>query len=205
MKLEEKKQRLEELKSLLIIVDMVNGFVREGNMADKYIEHIIPEQTRLIKNLQKDEGLAFIKDTHKPGCKEFDRYPVHCVENTSEAELVDELRVYESEALVYKKNSTSTIYASNFIEDINMMKNLKEVIITGCCTDICDLNLAVPLQNYFDENDRRVDIIVPTNAVETYDAPWHNRDEYNEIAYKLMKQAGVQLVKKYERGKKYGK
>lgn len=205
MKLEEKKQRLEELKSLLIIVDMVNGFVREGMMADKYIEHIIPEQIRLIKDLQKDEGLAFIKDTHKPGCKEFDRYPVHCVEGTRESELVDELKPYEKDALVYKKNSTSTIYAPNFIEDINMMKNLKQIIIAGCCTDICDLNLAVPLQNYFDEMDRRVNIIVLTNAVETYDAPNHNRDEYNAMAFKIMNQAGIQLVKKYERGNNYGK
>jgi nicotinamidase-related amidase len=205
MRLEERRIMLGELKRLLIIVDMVNGFVREGEMADKYIEHIIPEQIKLIKDLRKNEGLAFIEDSHKVDCKEFDRYPVHCVEGTYEAELVKELLPFEKDALVYKKNSTSAIYAPNFIQDIDMMKNLKEVIITGCCTDICDLNLAVPLQNYFDEQDRRVNIIVPTNAVETYDAPWHNRDEYNTMAFKIMSQAGIQLVKKYERGNLNGK
>lgn len=199
------KEDLEQLKRILIIVDMVNGFVRKGNMADKYIEHIIPEQIRLIENLTDDERLVFIKDTHEKECREFDRYPVHCVRGTEEAEVVHELKKYEASALVYEKNSTSTIYAPNFLEDIDRMKALKEVVIAGCCTDICDINLAIPLQNYFDQNDRRVKIIVPINAVETYDAPNHNRDEYNDIAFKLMTQAGIQLVKKYERGVGYEK
>ena len=192
------KKNLEELKKLLIVVDMVNGFVREGNMADKQIEHIIPEQLRLInKILNEKEEVAFIKDGHNKGCKEFDRYPEHCVLDTSESDLVDELKVFEKEGLSYIKNSTSTMYAPGFINDIDMMKSLKEVIITGCCTDICVMNLAIPLQNYFDQNDRRVDIIVPTNAVETYGTDFHNRDEYNQMAFKLMKQAGIKLVKRY--------
>ena len=85
------------------------------------------------------------------------------------------------------------MYAPRFIDDINKMNNLKEVIIIGCCTDICILNLAIPLQNYFDQEDRNVKVTVLKNAVETYDAPNHNRNEYNEIAFKLMKQAGINL------------
>lgn len=192
------KKNLEEFKKLLIIVDMVNGFVREGKMSDKKIEEIIPEQLRLIDQFLLDkEGIAFIKDTHNNGCKEFDRYPEHCVNGTSESELVDELKGYEDNSFVYTKNSTSTMYAPKFIDDINKMKSLREIIIAGCCTDICVLNLAIPLQNYFDQEDRRVDIIVPTNAVETYGADYHNRDEYNDMAFKLMNQAGIKLVKRY--------
>lgn len=201
-----KTKKLEELRKLLIVVDMVNGFVREGKMADPYIEHIIPEQLRLIKMiLEEKEGLAFIKDNHELGCSEFDRYPVHCVIGTNEANLVDEFIPYEKDALVYPKNSTSAIFAPNFLTDIERMKNLREVIIAGCCTDICDMNLAIPLQNYFDQNNKRVKIVVPENAVETYDSPDHNRDEYNSMAFKMLKQSGITLVKKYERGNKYGK
>lgn len=199
------KKELEELKQLLIVVDMVNGFVRKGAMADPKIAKIIPEQLRLIKMiLAKKEGLAFIKDAHELDCREFERFPIHCVIGTEEAELVDELKPYEKEALVYRKNSTSAIFAPNFMEDIKRMKNLKEVIVTGCCTDICDMNLAIPLQNYFDQNNQKVDIVIPTNAVETYDAPYHNRDEYTEMAYKFFEQSGIQLVKKYG-GMKNGK
>lgn len=201
-----KKENLQELRRLLIIVDMVNGFVKEGNMADPYIAHIIPEQLRLIQEiLENQEGLIFIKDNHELGCKEFERYPMHCVIGTEEAELVEELRPFEKEAFVYPKNSTSALFAPHFLEDIEKMENLNEVIITGCCTDICDMNLAIPLQNYFDENNKDVEIVVPMNAVETYDAPFHNREEYNNMAFKMMEQSGIHLVKKYERGKKYGK
>ena len=59
------------------------------------------------------------------------------------------------------------------------------------------------LQTYFDEQNRNTKIIVPTNAVETYNSDNHKRDEYNEIAFKIMNQTGIKLVKKY--GGNYGK
>ena len=187
-------KRKEELQELLIVVDMINGFIKEGNMADETINHITPRIIKLIEEtLEKNEGLAFIKDTHNENSTEFKKFPVHCLEGTSESELIDELKPYEKDALVYKKNSTSTMFAENFMNDIEKMKQLRKVIVTGCCTDICVLNLAIPLVNYFDEQDRQVEVTVVEDAVETYNAPYHNRDEYNEIALKLMKQAGVRL------------
>ena len=196
-------KELKEIRDLLIIVDMVNGFVREGIMADSYIEHIIPEQIRLIKEfLKKEEGIAFVKEAHSEDSIEFKTFPEHCVKGTSEAELVDELKPFEKDALVYLKNSTSAMFAKNFLRDIDEMINLRNVVITGCCTDICDLNLAIPLKNYFNEYNREVDIYVPENAVETYNSTRHNRDEYNEMSFKLMNQSGIKLVKKYERNGK---
>ena len=85
------------------------------------------------------------------------------------------------------------MFADGFEKDICEMENLEEVIIVGCCTDICILNLAIPLQNYFDQKDRKVKVTVPKNAVETYNSDVHNREEYNEIAFKLMKQAGINV------------
>lgn len=195
-------KRKEELEKLLVVVDMVNGFVKEGNMADQKIQSIIPEIKKLIDTLKnEEEGIVFIKDTHKKGCREFKRYPEHCVEGTKEAEVVAELKEYEQESYSYQKNSTSTLFAKNFLSDINAMKSLREIIITGCCTDICVMNLAIPLQNYFDEHDRDVDIVVPTNAVATYDAPWHDAETYQKEALQFMNQAGIQLVKTYKGGK----
>ena len=79
------------------------------------------------------------------------------------------------------------------------MKNLQKVTIVGCCTDICVMNLAIPLQCYFDQENRDVEIIVPQDAVETYDAPYHKAEEWNDMAYKFMNQAGIKLVKTYNR------
>ena len=89
-------KRKEELKELLVVVDMINGFIKEGNMADKTINHITPNIIKLIEEtLGKEEGIAFIKDTHNTDSTEFKKFPIHCLEGTSEAELIDELKPYE--------------------------------------------------------------------------------------------------------------
>ena len=184
----------EEFQKLLVVVDMVNGFVKKGVMSDPYINHITPKLIRLIEGvLGEDEAVAFIKDTHYKNSTEFKKFPPHCIKGTGEEELIDELKRYEKYGLSYEKNSTSTIFAKNFLQDVESMKKLNEVIITGCCTDICVMNLVIPLINYFDENNRNIDVIVRSDLVETYDSPTHNRDEYNGMALKLIKQAGAKV------------
>ena len=185
-------KKREELTKLLVVVDMVNGFIKEGKMSDKDINHITPRIKSLVESfLSDEEGVAFIKDTHEVNSKEFKKYPPHCLKGTSESELISELSSYEQKSLSYEKNSTSTIFAKNFMRDIERMESLKEVIITGCCTDICVMNLAIPLVNYFDEENRDVRVLVPQNAVETFNSNIHNRDEYNSMALKLMKNQGI--------------
>ena len=187
-------KRREEIEKLLVVVDMVNGFIKEGNMADPYINHITPRIVKLIeKVMEEDEGLVFVKDTHEEGSTEFKKFPVHCLKGTSESDVIDELKDFEKYGLSYEKNSTSTMYAEGFVNDLESMKKLREVIITGCCTDICVLNLAIPLVNYFDQKNKDVEVSVIEGCVETYDSPLHSRSEYNEMALKLMKQAGVKV------------
>lgn len=185
-------KKREELKKLLIVVDMVNGFIKEGKMSDKDINHITPRIKALVESyLIEEEGVAFIKDTHDYDSAEFKKYPPHCIKGTTEAELISELSQYESRALSYEKNSTSTIFAKNFMRDIERMKSLEEVVITGCCTDICVMNLAIPLVNYFDEQNKDVTVRVPQNAVETFNSEVHDRREYNSMALRLMKNQGI--------------
>jgi len=187
---------MKNYSKVLYVVDMVKGFVNEGVMHDEYIGHTIEDQIKLIKKFKSEnQGIALIKDNHEENCVEFNTFPPHCVIGTSEADLVDELQEYEEDSLVYTKNSTSAMFAPNLIDDINKMKNLKEVVVVGCCTDICILNFVIPLKNYFNQVDKDVKIFVVESATETYGSPTHNREEYNEIAYKLIKQCGAEVVK----------
>ena len=83
-------------RKLLIVVDMVNGFAKKGNMADPNIQHITPECERLVKEfLEKGYQVIYITDCHKENCSEFFKFPVHCVEGTDEAEMVDALKKYQ--------------------------------------------------------------------------------------------------------------
>ena len=191
-------KRKEDIEKMLIVVDMVNGFVKEGAMATPYMEKLIPEIKKLIEYFNsKNEGVIFVKESHDEGCSEFDKFPAHCIKGTYEAQIIDEFTKYLDDAFIFEKNSTSAIFAPNFIETINMMSNLKEVVITGGCTDICSMNVALPLANYFDQINKDVKVILPRNANDTYDAPNHNRDEFNDMAYRFMLQAGIKVVDKY--------
>ena len=192
-------KNLEDIKRLRVVVDMVNGFIREGALADKDIEKIIPGIVDWIEKETKgeDEALALVKDVHEADAAEFKAFPPHCIKGTRESELVDELKPYEKDALVYEKNSTSVMFAPGFIDDIKAMTNLKEVELTGCCTDICILNAAIPLVNYFNQNNREVAVNVRTDLVDTFNAPGHSRDEWTAMSLKLMKQAGVNLRREY--------
>lgn len=194
-----KIKNLKVYKKCLIVVDMVNGFVREGVLHDDRISNVIPRQIELINKNMKEEGLTiFIKDTHDENAVEFKRFgnTKHCVRGTSEAELVDELKIFENKENVIsiEKNSTSYMEAPNFRELIQELENVKEINVVGCCTDICDFNGTMALANYLDEHNRDVVIKVHRDAVATYSE--EERQEYVNAAYLLMEQQGIQLVKR---------
>ena len=196
----EQIEKLKEYKKMLYVVDMVNGFVNEGVLHDKHIGKTIPEQIKLIEKMKEEkEGISFIKDCHQKDSIEFKTFPEHCLKGTSESLLVKELQPYEKDALVYEKNSTSAMFAPHMLEDLNLLENLEEVIGVGCCTDICDLNFFIPLKNYFNQLNRDVTIFAVKNAMDTYHIEKiHDREEYTNMSYKLMEQAGIILVEDIE-------
>ena len=194
-----KIKNLKVYKKCLIVVDMVNGFVREGVLHDKKIARIIPKQIELIKEYQKTGGLIiFVKDAHDKNAKEFKRfkYTEHCIKGTKEAELVDELKPFENleNTITVEKNSTSFMEAPKFRKIIEEATNIGVFDVVGCCTDICDFNGAMALANYCDEWNRGVYIYMHTDAIATYAE--EERKKYVDAAYLLMEQQGIQLVKK---------
>lgn len=194
-----KVKNLKVYKGCLIVVDMVNGFVREGVLHDEKIADIINRQVELIKEA-KNEGklIVFIKDTHTKDSVEFERFgnTNHCLENTTESELVDEIKVFENteDTISIEKNSTSFMEAPDFRELMEYQTEMDEFDIIGCCTDICVVNGTLGLANYLDQRNRKHTIRVHEDAIATYAEA--NRQEYVEAAKLLMKQQGVQLVKK---------
>ena len=194
-----KIKNLEVYKGMLIVVDMVNGFVREGVLHDEKIADVIPRQLELIKEAKhRGDLIVFVKDTHDNDAVEFKRFgnTKHCVRGTSEAMLVDEFRELEidDDTISIEKNSTSYMEAEEFRNLVGQMKNLERVDVVGCCTDICDFNGTMGLANYFDQHNREVEVNVHTDAVATYAEDI--RKNYVDAAYLLMEQQGIQLVKK---------
>lgn len=202
-----KKNNLENIEELLIVVDTVNGFLKEGPMADPYICRIIPTIRNMMEYYlsQENAGVFVIKEGHSKNATEFNVHPEHCVKGTYEAMLVDELADLEPYCYEFLKNSTSAIWVKAFIEAIiYLLKNnkLKKITIVGCCTDICVMDLCIPLKKLFDELNIEIEIIIPEEAVETFNIDGvHERQEWNTMAFRFMEQAGVKVVKQLERGK----
>ena len=84
--------------------------------------------------------------------------------------------------------------ANAILTNTDYEENLKEFEGVGCCTDICINNGFIGLANYLDQINRIHNIIVHEDAIATYNED--NRKEYVEAAKLLMKQQGIQLVKK---------
>ena len=196
-----KIKNLKLYKGMFIVVDMVNGFVTEGVLHDEKIGEIIPRQIELIKEAKHNGKLiVFVKDTHDVNSTEFARFGgeagAHCIKGTREQDLVDELKVFEDDmdTIVIEKNSTSYMEAPEFRELLEYQKELEEVDVVGCCTDICVINGTIPMSNYFDQWNRKVNIRVHEDAIATYAED--KRNEYVEASKLLLKQQGIELVKK---------
>ncbi len=192
-------KNLKVYRQALIIVDMVNGFVREGVLHDEQIAKIIPRQLELLEENKKRNGLTiFIKDTHEANSAEFKRFnnTQHCIKGTTEQELVEELKPWEKmdDTISIEKNSTSYMEAPAFRKLISNLSNLEQVDVVGCCTDICVANGTIALANYFDQHNLPVKIRVHEDAIATYDE--QERQENVKAAKLLMAGQGIKLVKK---------
>ena len=190
-------KNLKLYERVLIVVDMVNGFVYNGPLHDIECSKIIPRQKEIIDDyLDNGDLVVFIKDTHTKDSTEFSRMPIHCLENTDESELVPELREYvgRDNVITINKNSTSFNETPEFREVITNLVNLKRVDEIGVCTDICDFNGIMGLANRLNQENRDVSIYVHEDAVATFNET--ERSEYVEAAKLLMKQQGINIIRK---------
>lgn len=190
-------KNLKLYERVLIVVDMVNGFVYNGPLHDIECSKIIPRQKEIIDDyLDNGDLVVFIKDTHTKDSTEFSRMPIHCLENTDESELVPELREYvgRDNVITINKNSTSFNETPEFRELITNLVNLKRVDEIGVCTDICDFNGIMSLANRINQENRDVSIYVHEDAVATFNET--ERREYVEAAKLLMKQQGINIIRK---------
>ncbi len=180
--------------TVLVVVDMINGFAREGALKSDRVEAIIPEIEGLSRKCDSMgiRKLAFA-DCHTEASLEFGAYPVHCIKGTGESEMVDELKNV-GRYHVIPKNSTNGFLEEEFQQWLRENGNVRNFILVGDCTDICIEQFAVSLKAYFNIRDIKSRIIVPVNAVDTYDTGLHNAELMNIMALFTMMGNGVELA-----------
>ena len=192
-----KKEELEKYKKALFIIDMNNGFVNFGEMANNEYNKLVPEQLKILKKFRKEgELINFILESHDYNALEFDTYPRHCLKSTKEAELIPEFinEQNKENTLTFYKNSINGMLNTDVQTTIKNLKNVKEMILMGVCADLCVMDFGRTLSRYLDEINKRTHLFVIKDAIDTFDSPNHNREEWLDISLKVMNQAGIEII-----------
>lgn len=182
----------QELKRpMIFVVDMNNGFLKEGALHDSgMLACVKPIETLL----QQEVSSIFFTDKHRKDALEFQSYPPHCIEDTSECEIIEELAPYVKKRI--EKHSTNAFVSEGFQKFLmDDFEKYDDYVITGCCTDICILQFAMTLQAYLNEfKSKEKRILVPINGVDTYHSDVHDASDWNEFAINYMKTNGIHVV-----------
>ena len=171
------------MPDVTIVVDVLNGFCKEGNLASPRCLMAIPRIKDVIE-ARRSEGdmLIFLADTHDPNDREFEVFPVHCVRGTHEADVVEELQPFLPGSHLIRKRRYSGFFETD-LEAVLSAAAPERVTVVGVCTDICVMHTVADLRN------RDYRVIVPSAAVDTFDGPGHPADEVQRFA--LAHLAGV--------------
>lgn len=183
------------MRDLVVVVDVTNGFLNFGALADKKINKIIPNIERVIKGAkQKKMNIVAFKDCHKIGDEEFKTYPVHCLKGSKESEFIPELKKYEKDMLVIEKNTTNGFNTYEFKKIINTIE-YDRVFVVGCVTDICVQDFVESYLGYINKNNKKTQIIVFEDASYTFDGPNHNAEEEHKKSISEMEGLGAKIAK----------
>lgn len=179
---------------VIFVVDMINGFVKEGALADPAILEAAGPIAELIETTQAP--VWFITDTHQPDAMEFEAFPKHCLKGSQEAQVIDELAKYVRPDRIIEKNAISAIFAPGFDQVLESLPEQSDLIVTGCCTDLCVEQLALPLLSWIRQNNHfQKRVIVPINTVDTYHIEdIHDANQWNTFALQAMAAIGVVIA-----------
>jgi nicotinamidase-related amidase len=170
----------------LLIIDMLNDFVREGAPLEVPATRVILPalQTRLTAARARGVPVIFICDAHRPDDPEFSRmgWPPHAVKGTTGAAVVAELAPLETDPVI-EKTSYSGFHHTG-LEGILQAQGIERLVLTGCVTNICILYTA------YDAVVRGYQVTVPADCV----APLNPAD--GDFAIRQMEQVlGVRVLR----------
>ena len=151
----------------VLIVDMLRGFLEEGNplYCGAEARNIIPTvQGLLARERERGASLIYICDNHAPDDKEFRMFPVHCVRGTKEAEVIPDLARYPG--VVVPKTRYSGFYGTDLEQRLRALAP-ERLIVVGVCTDICVLHTTADARN------RDYEAAIPTDCVASFDPEAH--------------------------------
>ena len=205
---EEVQSYTDGIEEILVLIDINKGFTIMGNYQNPYMNALVePTNEEALKIHQLDNQMILVvNESHHEGSREFttlnpDNPLPHCIEGTEEVKYAEDLQWILDEYPVFEKNTTMAAHAPGYLDMFYIFPNLKRVRFAGGVTDICYFEAVLSTIKFFDQNDIHCEVVAEQELYDTYDAPWHSRDEWTEMTNKFMTQAGVKLIKRNMRGR----
>ncbi|MCL0091684.1 nicotinate phosphoribosyltransferase [Dehalococcoidales bacterium] len=156
------------MANAVLVIDMLRGFLEEGYplYCGAKARNIIPAVQRLLEQeLAQGATIFFLCDHHAPDDAEFKMFPPHCIEGTTEAEIIPELAQYQGEVIA--KRRFSAFFDTPLEEKLLRLKPEK-LIVCGVCTNICVLHTVADARN------RNWEVEVPVDCVASFDEKAHH-------------------------------
>lgn len=185
-------------KKALIVVDMQNDFCPGGALAVADADNILPQINRLTEQFTSEGSLVvFTRDWHTPeNTVHFEKWPVHCVQNTSGAEFREGLSVPKKSVVISKgmKNDSDCygpyedgvcLETGESLREILAREQIDELYVVGVATDYCIKTTAIDSAQL-----EGVSVNVVTDAIAAVNI---NTDDYL-IALHEMKESNVKQV-----------
>ena len=184
-------------RTALMILDMVNGFVKKGALFSPNVLAINEGIARLLLRCNR-MGIRAVcfADRHPKESPEFRSFPEHCLGGTDESRVTDELAA-GSFTLIFK-NSTNAFLEPEFAAWLRENDRVDTFLIAGCCTDLCVQQFALTLKAEFNRRNRTSRVIVPAALVATYDAPCHNASFMDFVSVYNMLTCGVEVTVNFQ-------
>ncbi len=156
------KRERDEMRKLLIVVDMQNDFI-DGSLGTKEAQEIVENVIRKIQNYESGNVFA-TRDTHPKSylqSQEGRNLPVqHCIEGTRGWEIQGDIAkaLDEKEARIFNKPTFGSVKLAKAMEEIareereaNTGAEGIEIELVGLCTDICVASNAMLLKAFLPE------------------------------------------------------
>lgn len=199
--------------SAIFSADMINGFLYEGPLASARVK-ALAGPVAAIFTAAWDHGVrefALLQDTHHASTPEFRAYPPHCQAGTSESATIRDLSnlPFADSFAVIEKNSLNPAVETTFDDWLDARLQIENAIVVGDCTDLCTYQLAMHLRMRANAlNLRKFDVIVPANAVDTFDIPAegtevgqaHPGDFFHNVFLYHMMSNGIRIIRSLDTG-----
>lgn len=181
----------------LIVVDMINGFVKKGALSSPNALSVNEKIAGLLRscNTLNIPAVCFA-DSHSRQSTQFRDFPEHCIAGTDESSITDEIAVGKFKLI--PKNSTNGFLEPAFAAWLKENDKVDTFIITGCCTDLCILQFALTLKADFNRRNRSSRVIVPAELTATYDAPRHSSPFIDSMSYYNMLLSGIEVTTNFK-------